>query len=113
MEKIHDGTEEYATPTLLDRLNETLDILMYDNYSSVNAFNNKMYAYVLLHWRADFWKPIMLAEEERGKLRVRKLSVDAVAFRDANDTDFSSKCDTDVYESVDADCIGTNGRIMR
>ena len=100
-EKIYEGTERYAIPTLFDRLNETLNILTYDN-SSINIYNNKMYTYVLLDWRIDVWKPIMITVERRGTLHARKLSVNAVAFNKAKDADLY-KCNANVNADVDVD----------
>ena len=101
VEKIYEGTERYAIPTLFDRLNETLNILTYDN-SSINIYNNKMYTYVLLDWRIDVWKPIMITVERRGTLHARKLSVNAVAFNKAKDADLY-KCNANVNADVDVD----------
>lgn len=103
VEKVFEGIERYMVPTLMDRLNETLNILMNDN-SSINAFNNKIYTYVLLDWRIDVWKPIMVTVEGREKLFVRKLSTNALAFLNINDTDFS-KCNFDVNGIPIIDCI--------
>ncbi|CAK9802664.1 Retinal guanylyl cyclase 2 [Anthophora quadrimaculata] len=83
-ERVYQGVDRYVIPTLMDRLNETLNILIYDN-SSINAFNNKIYTYVLLDWRINGWRPVMITVERRGKLFVRKLSTNVIAFRDAND----------------------------
>lgn len=104
MEKVFEGIERYMVPTLMDRLNETLNILM-NNNSSINAFNNKIYTYVLLDWRIDVWKPIMVTEEGHEKLFVRKLSTNALAFLNINDTDFP-KCNFDVNGIPIIDCIG-------
>lgn len=104
MEKIYDGTEKYMVPSLFDHLNETLTVLMYDN-SSVNTFNNKMYAYVLLDWRTDAWKPIMISVEQRKKHFLRKLSTNASAFYDANDVDLS-KCDMPIDAELGIHCAG-------
>lgn len=104
VEKVFEGIERYVVPTLMDRLNETLNILMNDN-SSINAFNNKIYTYVLLDWRINVWKPIMVAVEGREKLFVRKLSTNALAFLNINDTDFP-KCNFDVNGIPIIDCIG-------
>ncbi|XP_078039827.1 retinal guanylyl cyclase 2 isoform X2 [Augochlora pura] len=101
VEKVYDGTETYASPSLLDRLNETFTVLMYDN-SSINSFNNKMYAYVLLDWRVDAWKPIMISVEQRRKLLVRKLSTNAPVFYDANMD--VPKCNTEVDGEPGIDC---------
>lgn len=91
-------------PTLMDRLNETLNILMNDN-SSINAFNNKIYTYVMLDWRIDVWKPIMITVEGSEKLFVRKLSTNATAFRNTNDADFP-RCSIDVNGIPFIDCTG-------
>ncbi|XP_043264034.1 uncharacterized protein LOC122404161 isoform X3 [Colletes gigas] len=107
-EKIYEGRETHAVPTLLDRLNETLNVLTYDN-SSVNAFNNKIYTYVLLDWRINAWKPIMIAVERQRKFLVRKLSASAVAFRDANDTDIS-KCNVDLDANAGIECTGRDSQ---
>ncbi|XP_033351701.1 uncharacterized protein LOC117234512 isoform X1 [Bombus vosnesenskii] len=102
VEKVFEGVERYMVPTLMDRLNETLNILMNDN-SSINAFNNKIYTYVMLDWRVDAWKPIMITVEGREKLFVRKLSTNAVAFRNMNDTDLP-RCNIDVNGIPFIDC---------
>lgn len=104
VERIFDGVERYTVPTLMDRLNETLNILMNDN-SSINAFNNKIYTYVMLDWRVDVWKPIMVTVEGSEKLLVRKLSTNAIAFHDTNDADFP-KCNIDVNGIPFLDCTG-------
>lgn len=104
VEKVFEGVERYMVPTLMDRLNETLNILMNDN-SSINAFNNKIYTYVMLDWRVDAWKPIMITVEGREKLFVRKLSTNAVAFRNMNDTDLP-RCSIDVNGIPFIDCTG-------
>ncbi|XP_015438494.1 PREDICTED: retinal guanylyl cyclase 2 [Dufourea novaeangliae] len=97
VEKVYEGTERYATPSLFDHLNETLTILMYDN-STINAYNNKMYAYVLLDWRVDAWKPIMISMEQRRELVVRKLTTNASVFRDGNDIE-TLKCGAELEGS--------------
>ncbi|XP_076752601.1 retinal guanylyl cyclase 2 isoform X1 [Xylocopa sonorina] len=102
VEKVFEGIERYVVPTLMDRLNETINVLMNDN-SSINALNNKIYTYVLLDWRVDVWKPIMVATEGRGKLLVRKLTADAIVFRDANNTHLP-KCNVDVNGNAIIDC---------
>lgn len=96
-------------PTLMDRLNETLNILLYDDNSSINAFNNKIYTYVLLDWRNDVWKPIMITIERQEKLSVRRLSTNAVAFRDTKDTDLF-KCNVDGNVYAIFDCTGKGFR---
>ncbi|XP_026671236.1 uncharacterized protein LOC108627232 isoform X2 [Ceratina calcarata] len=103
VEKVFEGIERYIVPTLMDRLNETLNILMNDN-SSINAVNNKIYTYVLLDWRVNVWKPIMITMEEHRKLLVRKLTPNAIAFHDANETDLP-KCNKDVNGNDIIDCI--------
>ncbi|XP_076640642.1 retinal guanylyl cyclase 2 isoform X3 [Halictus rubicundus] len=102
-EKVYNGTETYARPSLFDRLNETFTVLMHDN-STINSFNNKMYTYVLLDWRldADAWKPIMISIEQRKKLFVRKLFANAPVFHDAN-IDIL-KCNAEVGVEFDIDC---------
>ncbi|KAK1126533.1 hypothetical protein K0M31_004166 [Melipona bicolor] len=105
VEKVFEGVERYIVPTLMDRLNETLNILMNDN-SSINAFNNKIYTYVMLDWRVDVWKPIMITVEGSEKLFVRKLSTNAIAFHDTNDADFP-RCNIDVNGIPFIDCTGT------
>ncbi|KAK9293807.1 hypothetical protein QLX08_011361 [Tetragonisca angustula] len=101
-EKVFEGVERYVVPTLTDRLNETLRILTNDN-STINAFNNKIYTYVMLDWRVDVWKPIMITVEGSEKLLVRKLSTNATAFRGTNDADFPS-CNG---RTPFVDCTGT------
>ncbi|OAD52258.1 Retinal guanylyl cyclase 2, partial [Eufriesea mexicana] len=105
VDKVFEGVESYMVPTLMDHLNETLNILMNDN-SSINAFNNKIYTYVMLDWRVDIWKPIMITVEEHEKLFIRKLSTNAVAFRNVNDTDIP-KCNVDTNGITIVDCAGT------
>ena len=95
-------------PTLTDRLNETLRILTNDN-STINAFNNKIYTYVMLDWRVDVWKPIMITVEASEKLLVRKLSTNATAFRGTNDADFPS-CNG---RTPFVDCTGKQCSIRR
>lgn len=77
---------------------------MNDN-SSINAFNNKIYTYVMLDWRVDIWKPIMITVEQDEKLFIRKLSTNAVAFRNVNDTDIP-KCNIDTNGIAIVDCTG-------
>ncbi|XP_043529595.1 uncharacterized protein LOC122539063, partial [Frieseomelitta varia] len=105
VEKIFEGVERYIVPTLMDRLNETLNILTNDN-SSINAFNNKIYTYVMLDWRVDVWKPIMITVEGSEKLFVRKLSTNAIAFHNTNDADFP-RCNIDVNGIPFIVCTGT------
>ncbi|XP_053981020.1 uncharacterized protein LOC128877602 isoform X2 [Hylaeus volcanicus] len=102
VEKIYNGTERHSLPTVFDHLNETLNVLTYDN-SSINAFNNKIYTYVLLDWRINAWKPIMIAAERQRRFFVRKLSTNAVAFRDSNSRDVP-KCNVDVDANDDIEC---------
>ncbi|XP_029170688.1 retinal guanylyl cyclase 2 isoform X2 [Nylanderia fulva] len=59
VKKVFNGTQDYAAPSLLDRLNESLIVLTRDN-SSLDAHNSKMYTYALLDWRIDAgWQPIL------------------------------------------------------
>ncbi|KAG7199229.1 hypothetical protein KM043_018098 [Ampulex compressa] len=93
IQKIYSGTEDYEMPTLLDRLNESLTILTHDN-GSINSYNNKMYTYVLMDWRGNDWKPIMIVEEQNEQLLIRKLTTNAIAFHHAEGPDLPI-CDVD------------------
>lgn len=92
------GTESYAQPSLVERLNESLGILMHDN-GTINSYNNKIYTYVLMDWRVDKWKPIMTIVEEKEGLVVKRLTGNALAFVTVENIDFIS-CD------ADNDCTG-------
>ncbi|XP_011882602.1 PREDICTED: retinal guanylyl cyclase 2 [Vollenhovia emeryi] len=94
--KVLNGTQDYATPALLDRLNESLTVLTRDN-SSLDGHNNKMYTYALMNWRNAGWKPILAMSEEPKRLVVQQLTPSAVAFLNIEAPDLPS-CD------VDGDC---------
>ncbi|KAL0114110.1 hypothetical protein PUN28_011433 [Cardiocondyla obscurior] len=94
--KILNGTQDYATLALLDRLNESLAVLTRDN-SSLDSHNNKMYTYVLMNWRDAGWEPILALVERHQQLLVQQLMPSAVAFLNVEEPDLPS-CD------VDGDC---------
>ncbi|XP_070151794.1 retinal guanylyl cyclase 2 isoform X1 [Polyergus mexicanus] len=96
--KIFNGTQDYATPSLLDRLNESLIVLTRDN-SSLDAHNNKMYTYALLDWRTDVgWEPILTVVNDYQRLQVQQLTSNAVAFFNNLEMSDLMSCDDD------ADC---------
>lgn len=100
MRKVFNGTQRYATPSLLDRLNESLIVLTHDN-SSLDAHNNKMYTYALLDWRADVgWQPILAVVNGYQRQQVQQLTPSAVAFLNILETPDLPSCDDD------ADCPG-------
>ncbi|XP_063978176.1 retinal guanylyl cyclase 2 isoform X2 [Diachasmimorpha longicaudata] len=75
---IYNGTQLYKEPRTVDRLNESLSILMHDN-SSLNTNNNKMFIYGLLGWSSSgntdgIWYPIAEVIESREYLVVRELA---------------------------------------
>ncbi|XP_012537181.2 retinal guanylyl cyclase 2 [Monomorium pharaonis] len=94
--KILNGTQDYATLALLDRLNESLTVLTRDN-SSLDSHNNKMYTYTLMNWRDASWEPILTVVERQQQLLVHQLTPSAVAFLNIEAPDLPS-CD------VDGDC---------
>ncbi|EFN69634.1 Retinal guanylyl cyclase 2 [Camponotus floridanus] len=96
--KVFNGTQRYATPTLLDRLNESLIVLTRDN-SSLDAHNNKMYTYALLDWNTDVgWQPILAVVNGYQRQMVQQLTPSAVAFLNNLESSDLSSCDDD------ADC---------
>lgn len=100
MRNIFNGTQDYATPSLLDRLNESLIVLTRDN-SSLDAYNNKMYTYALLDWRTDIgWQPILAVVNGYQQLQVQQLAPNAVAFLNILETPDLLPCEDD------ADCPG-------
>lgn len=100
MRNIFNGTQDYATPSLLDRLNESLNVLTRDN-SSLDAYNNKIYTYALLDWRTDIgWQPILAVVNDYQRLQVQQLAPNAVAFLNILETADLPSCDDD------ADCSG-------
>lgn len=96
MKKVLNGTQDYATLALLDRLNESLSVLTRDN-SSLDSHNNKMYTYALMNWRDAGWEPILAVIERHQGLLVQQLTPSAVAFLNIEAPDLPS-CD------VDGDC---------
>ncbi|XP_039308275.1 retinal guanylyl cyclase 2 isoform X2 [Solenopsis invicta] len=94
--RIFNGTQDYATLALLDRLNESLTVLTRDN-STLDSHNNKMYTYALLNWRDAGWEPILAVIERYQQLLVQQLTPSAVAFLNIEAPDLPS-CD------VDGDC---------
>ncbi|XP_014477506.1 PREDICTED: retinal guanylyl cyclase 2 isoform X2 [Dinoponera quadriceps] len=96
--KVFNGTQDYATVALLDRLNESLAVLTRDN-SSIDSHNNKMYTYALMDWRDTGWEPILAVVERHQRLLVQQLTPSAVAFLNVESPDLLS-CDDD------ADCGG-------
>lgn len=94
--KVLNGTQDYVTLALLDRLNESLTVLTRDN-SSLDSHNNKMYTYALMNWRAG-WEPILEVVERHQQLPlVQQLTPSAVEFLNIESPDLPS-CD------VDGDC---------
>ncbi|XP_032677580.1 retinal guanylyl cyclase 2 isoform X2 [Odontomachus brunneus] len=98
VQKVFNGTQNYATVALLDRLNESLAVLTRDN-SSIDSHNNKMYTYALMDWRDAGWEPILAVVERHQQLLVQQLTPSAVAFLNVESPDLLS-CDDD------ADCAG-------
>ncbi|XP_011692309.1 PREDICTED: retinal guanylyl cyclase 2 [Wasmannia auropunctata] len=96
VKKVLNGTQDYATLALLDRLNESLTVLTRDN-SSLDSHNNKMYTYALMNWRDAGWEPILAVVERHQQLLVQQLTPSAVAFLNVEAPDLPS-CD------VDGDC---------
>ncbi|XP_032677581.1 retinal guanylyl cyclase 2 isoform X3 [Odontomachus brunneus] len=96
VQKVFNGTQNYATVALLDRLNESLAVLTRDN-SSIDSHNNKMYTYALMDWRDAGWEPILAVVERHQQLLVQQLTPSAVAFLNVESPDLLS-CDDD------ADC---------
>ncbi|KYN04499.1 Retinal guanylyl cyclase 2 [Cyphomyrmex costatus] len=96
VKKIFNGTQDYATLALFDRLNESLTVLMRDN-SSLDSHNNKIYTYALMNWRDAGWEPILAVVERHQQLLVQQLTPSAVAFLNIEGPDPPS-CD------VDGDC---------
>ncbi|KAL6267075.1 hypothetical protein P5V15_000152 [Pogonomyrmex californicus] len=94
--KVLNGTQDYATLALLDRVNESLAVLTRDN-SSLDGHNNKMYTYALMNWRDAGWGPILTVVERHRQLLVQQLTPSAVAFLNIETPDLPS-CD------VDGDC---------
>ncbi|XP_020277564.1 retinal guanylyl cyclase 2 isoform X2 [Pseudomyrmex gracilis] len=91
--KVFNGTQNYATLALLDRLNESLTVLTRDN-SSLDGHNNKMYTYALLGWRDAGWHPMLAVVEQHQRLLVQQLS--AVPFLNQTQVETSdSSCDVD------------------
>lgn len=93
IQEMLNGTEYYTQPTLIERLNESLGIMMHDN-GTINSYNNKMYTYVIMDWRVDNWKPIMMISEEKEGLTVKRLTTNARAFFTVENIDFIP-CDAD------------------
>lgn len=87
------GTEYYTQPTLIERLNESLGIMMHDN-GTINSYNNKMYTYVVMDWRVDKWEPIMMISEEKDGLTLKRLTTNAPAFFTVENNDIIL-CDAD------------------
>lgn len=102
--KVLNGTQDYATLALLDRLNESLTVLTRDN-SSLDSHNNKMYTYALMNWRDAGWEPVLIVVEQHQQLLVQQLTPSAVAFLNIEAPDLPS-CD------VDGDCLSEFARDM-
>ncbi|XP_025163076.1 retinal guanylyl cyclase 2 isoform X2 [Harpegnathos saltator] len=98
VQKVFNGTQDYATVALLDRLNESLAVLTHDN-SSIDSHNNKMYTYALMDWHGTSWEPILAVVERQQRLLVQQLTPNALAFLNVESSDLLS-CDDD------ADCAG-------
>lgn len=98
MRKVFNGTQNYATLALLDRLNESLTVLTRDN-SSLDGHNNKMYTYALLDWRDAGWQPILAVVEQHQRLLVQQLSAIPFLNETQIETPDLSSCDVD-------DCSG-------
>jgi len=96
VKKVLNGTQDYTTLALFDRLNESLTVLTRDN-SSLDSHNNKMYTYALMNWRDAGWEPILAVVERHQQLLVQQLMPSAVAFLNIEAPDLPS-CD------VDGDC---------
>ncbi|XP_035725180.1 retinal guanylyl cyclase 2-like isoform X1 [Vespa mandarinia] len=93
IQEMLNGTEYYTQPTLIERLNESLGIMMHDN-GTINSYNNKIYTYVVMDWRVDKWEPIMMISEEKEGLTVKRLTTNAPAFFTVENIDFIP-CDAD------------------
>ncbi|XP_011063723.1 PREDICTED: retinal guanylyl cyclase 2 isoform X2 [Acromyrmex echinatior] len=96
VKKVLNGTQDYATLALFDRLNESLTVLTRDN-SSLDSHNNKMYTYALMNWHDAGWEPILAVVERHQQLLVQQLTPSTVAFLNIEAPDLPS-CD------VDSDC---------
>ncbi|KAG5307781.1 GUC2F cyclase, partial [Pseudoatta argentina] len=96
VKKVLNGTQDYATLALFDRLNESLTVLTRDN-SSLDSHNNKMYTYALMNWHNAGWEPILAVVERHQQLLVQQLTPSAVAFLNIEAPE-SPSCD------VDGDC---------
>ncbi|KAG5336663.1 GUC2F cyclase, partial [Acromyrmex charruanus] len=96
VKKVLNGTQDYATLALFDRLNESLTVLTRDN-SSLDSHNNKMYTYALMNWHDAGWEPILAVVERHQQLLVQQLTPSAVAFLNIEAPE-SPSCD------VDGDC---------
>lgn len=96
VKKVLNGTQDYATLALFDRLNESLTVLTRDN-SSLDSHNNKMYTYALMNWRDVGWEPILAVVERHQQFLVQQLTPSAVAFLNIEAPDLPS-CD------IDGDC---------
>ncbi|KAG5332371.1 GUC2F cyclase, partial [Acromyrmex heyeri] len=96
VKKVLNGTQDYATLALFDRLNESLTVLTRDN-SSLDSHNNKMYTYALMNWHDAGWEPILAVVERHQQLLVQQLTPSTVAFLNIEAPD-SPSCD------VDGDC---------
>ncbi|XP_047348159.1 retinal guanylyl cyclase 2 isoform X3 [Vespa velutina] len=93
IQEMLNGTEYYTQPTLIERLNESLGIMMHDN-GTINSYNNKIYTYVVMDWRVEKWEPIMMISEEKEGLTVKRLTTNAPAFFTVENIDFIP-CDAD------------------
>ncbi|XP_015179182.1 PREDICTED: retinal guanylyl cyclase 2-like isoform X2 [Polistes dominula] len=93
IQEMLNGTEFYTRPTLIERLNESLSIMMYDN-GTINSYNNKMYTYIVMDWHVDKWEPIMMISEEKERFTVKRLTTNAPAFFTVETIDFIP-CDAD------------------
>lgn len=98
VQRVFNGTQDYETVALLDRLNESLAVLTRDN-SSIDSHNNKMYTYVLMGCRDTGWEPILEVVERHQRLLVQQLTPSAIASLNVESPDLLS-CDDD------ADCAG-------
>lgn len=91
MEQIYNGSQNYEKITIADRIRESLDIIASNNKRDVNSYNNKMYAYVLLDWNDDGWKPVLRVKESEEELTIQVLSKDIMK----GDGVFARPCDED------------------
>ncbi|XP_015601711.1 retinal guanylyl cyclase 2 isoform X2 [Cephus cinctus] len=92
-------TESFAEMKIVDHLRESLDILIRDN-SSINSYNNNMYAYALLNWHDEEWRAILTVTERDQELLVQELTTNDFTDEEV----FGSHCD-DENDCTEDDAI--------